>query len=313
MTCASGRGEAFPHGGSPFGFSPLQAASFEERLPGNASPLRKPAISITTGAFYVYPLKSAFRLIADAGFDAVEFVAGPEGWARGDAYVRTQARAHGLRILTVHPPILPFPGWTDIPAFLPRMVRAALALEAQVLCIHPVDAPTPDCELSGRFVRALESALRSLEGTGTRLALENLAHFGPRDARLWWHDPAHLSALADEMGLPLVLDTAHADSTPLGLQGVYEMFRGRIANVHLSDARAKDESQPKWLQTIARHHQIPGEGILSLEQFLAGLRTDGYTGPLTLELSPTPLAIWSPREARKRLAKAREWVEKAVG
>ena len=309
----TGRGETFPASERSSGVAGDGNRLNDGTLCGNASPLQQPPISITTGTFYVYSLKSAFRLIADAGFDAVEFVAGPEGWARGDAYVRKQARAHGLRILTVHPPILPFPGWTDIPAFLPRMVRAAQALEAQVLCIHPVDAPTPDRELSGRFVRALESALRSLEATGTRLALENLAHFGPRDARLWWHDPAHLSALADEMGLPLVLDTAHADSTPLGLQGVYEMFRGRIANVHLSDARAKDETQPKWLQTIARHHQIPGEGILPLERFLAGLRTDGYTGPLTLELSPTPLAIWSPREARKRLAKAREWVEKAVG
>lgn len=272
----------------------------------------RPTISITTGAFYIYPLKSAFRLIADAGYEAVEFVAGPEGWARGNDYVQAQARAHGIRILTVHPPILPFPGWTDIPGFLPRMVEAALAMEAELLCIHPVDAPTPDCELSRRFVRALESALRSLEGTGTRLALENLAHFNARDARLWWHDPAHLFALAQEMGIPLVLDTAHADSTPLALQGVYEMYRGHIANVHLSDARTHG-AESKAFQTLIRHHQVPGQGELPLDAFVAGMVADGYTGPLTLELSPTALAIWSPGEARKRLTSAREWAEKAIG
>jgi sugar phosphate isomerase/epimerase len=271
------------------------------------APHVQPPISITTGAFYVYPLRAAFRLIADAGFDAVEFVAGPEGWVRGNGYVKAQARAHGLRIMTVHPPILPLPGWTDIPAFLPRMVQTALEMEAEVLCIHPPDVPSPDCDLSQRFVDVLKSCLRLLEGTGTHLALENLAHFSPKDARLWWHDPAHLLALAREMGVPMVFDTAHADSTPLGLQGVYDLFRGRIANVHLSDARTKDDSQPKWFQTIAKHHRIPGEGGLPLDVFLADLLADGYAGPLTLELSPTALAIWSPREARKRLAKAREW------
>lgn len=270
---------------------------------------RKPTISITTGALYAYPLKAAFRLFAEAGYEAVEYVAGPEGWARGDDSVRALALAHGLRILTVHPPIIPFPGWTDIPGFVPRMVKSALALGAEVLCIHPPETMTPDSELSLRFREALEAGLRSLEGTGTRIALENLAHFNQRDARLWWHDPARLFGLAQEMGIPMVLDTAHADSAPLGLQGVYDLYRGCIANVHLSDARPKDESQPKWLQTIARHHQVPGGGALPLDAFVAEMVSDGYAGPLTLELSPTALAFWSPAEARKRLAKAREWAE----
>ena len=287
-------------------------------LCGNASPLHlhpgvRPPISITTGAFYVYPLRAAFRLIADAGLDTVELVAGPELWARGCGYVRGAAREHGIRVLTVHPPILPFPGWKDIPANLQRMAQIALAVGAEVLCIHPPDAPTLDCTLSRRFVDALESTLRSLEGTGTKLALENLAHFSRTDARLWWHDPAHLLALAEEMDLPLVLDTAHADSTPLGVNGVYEMFRGRIANVHLSDVRRPSGLvQTKYLQTLAKHHQIPGEGDLPLQALIVDLLARSYAGPLTLELSPIALAIWSPREARKRLARAREWTERAL-
>ncbi len=272
-----------------------------------------PAVSITTGSFYIYPLNAAFRLIADAGYDTVELVVGPELWLRGCGYVGRLAEEHGLRVLSVHPPILPFPGWTDIPAALPRLAKIALSLQAALLCIHPPDVPSPDSAILRRFVEAVGETLRLLEGTGTRLALENLAHFNRKDARLWLHQPENLAALAKEHGLPLVLDTAHADSTPLGLEGVYALFRDRLANVHLSDVRrAGHRPGAKYLQTIIVHHRLPGRGSLPLDALLADLLARGYGGPLTLELSPTALSIWSPRTARRRLVEAREWVENAV-
>lgn len=272
-----------------------------------------PTVSVTTGSFYVYPLRATLRLIADAGYRAVELVVGPEVWLHGCGHASRLAREHGLEILSVHPPILPFPGWTDIPANLPRLARIALDLQATLLCIHPPDVPSADSAILGRFAAALGEALRLLEGTGTRLALENLAHFARRDAELWLHNPENLAAFAEGMGLPLVLDTAHAESTPLGLEGIHALFRDRIANVHLSDVRrTQHRPKAKYMQTLLTHHQLPGSSSLSLDGLLGDLLARGYSGPLTLELSPTALGIWSRRTARKRLVEAREWTEAAV-
>lgn len=272
-----------------------------------------PTISVSTGSFYVYPLSVTFRLIADAGYDAVELVIGPEVWLRGTAHVARLAREHSLAISSVHPPILPFPGWTDIPATPPRLTEIALGLESPLICVHPPDVPSPDSAVLARFVKAVHEALHVLEGTGTHLALENLAHYNRKDARLWLHDPENLLALAQEAGLSLVLDTAHADSTPLGMEGVCSLFRHRIANVHLSDVRSGGcRPGGRYLQPIIVNHQMPGSGRLPLAALLGDLLASGYSGSLTLELSPTALRIWSPRAARERLIKAREWVEAAV-
>jgi sugar phosphate isomerase/epimerase len=266
-------------------------------------------ISVTTGSFYVYPLAAAFRIIAAAGFDMVEYVAGPEGWLRGDYSVRSLAQRYGLRILSVHPPILPFPGWIDIPAFLPRLAQSAVNLDARLLCIHPPDVSSPDDLLAQRFIAALRSTQQLLRDSGTVIALEDLAHFTRRDASLWWHDPANLLALANEMDLPLVFDTSHADSAPPGLEATYALLRDRIVNVHFSDVRPLPRILDRpVLHTYVKHHQLPGSGRLQLDEFVVRLCSGGYEGPLTLELSPTALAIWSPREARRRLAASRRWL-----
>jgi sugar phosphate isomerase/epimerase len=272
-----------------------------------------PTVSVSTGSFYVYPLNVAFRLIADAGYNAVELVIGPEVWLRGTGCVARLAKEHSLAILSVHPPILPFPGWMDVPATLPRLAETALNLEASLVCAHPPHVPSPDSAVLSRFVEAVRETLRLLEGTGTRLALENLAHYNRKDARLWLHNPEHLLALAEEVGVSLVLDTAHADSTSLAMYGVHALFHDRIANVHLSDVR-RGGRRPggRYLQPIIVNHQMPGNGRLPLDALLEDLLASGYTEPLTLELSPTALQIWSPRAARERLVEAREWVEAAV-
>lgn len=270
-------------------------------------------ISVTTGTFYVYSMRRTFRLLAEAGFEAVELVIAPEVWARGAGPALRLAREYGLHILSVHPPIVPFPGWTDIPATLPRLARFASELEAELLCVHPPDVPSENSEVALRFFDALGEARKALDASGASLALENLAHFTRKDAALWWHDPARLLSLAEAFDLPLVLDTSHADSTPLGVEGVTALFHGRIANVHLSDVRSLPRllDRPR-LHTFIKHHQLPGAGRLPLKGFVQDLVAGGYEGPFTLEISPTAAQIWCPARARARLADARRWLEAAL-
>lgn len=92
------------------------------------------------------------------------------------------------------------------------------------------------------------------------------------------------------------------------------MFRGRLVNVHLSDLRDVSphiEKRP-GLHSYVKQHQLPGTGKLRLSEFLSSLARDGYSGAVTLELSPSALSIWNPRAAERKLKDAVEFVRKAI-
>jgi sugar phosphate isomerase/epimerase len=266
-------------------------------------------ISVSTGSLYHRPLSAAFRAIRTAGAESVELVVGPEVWLRGAATVARLAARAGITIDSLHPPILPFPGWLDIPASLARLAALAVAFRARLLCVHPPDVGEHDQALADRFERALDTALGALKGTGVTLALENMAIYLRSELQLRWHDPARLLELAERHGVPLVYDVCHGDSWPTGLNGTWELLRGRTAHIHFSDVRGLPRllDWPR-LHTYFKHHQMPGEGRLPLIPWLRGLCGTGYAGALVLEISPTALGICPGQ----RLKQAVRWTLGAV-
>ena len=62
---------------------------------------------------------------------------------------------------------------------------------------------------------------------------------------------------------------------------------------------------------LIRYHRMLGEGDLPLAPFLAQLRSDGYCGPVSLEVSPWALGAWSLRRTRQRLTQAVDYVRSA--
>ena len=75
----------------------------------------------------------------------------------------------------------------------------------------------------------------------------------------------------------------------------YAAVKGRVVNVHLSDL-LRGRLIPDWkpLYTFFRHHQMPGQGVLPLAEFVRSLVASGFSGHLTLEVSPVALKAWSP-------------------
>ncbi|HEX7588199.1 MAG TPA: TIM barrel protein, partial [Anaerolineae bacterium] len=164
------------------------------------------------------------------------------------------------------------------------------------------------------FVDGVVAVQERLEGTGTRLSVENRARFTARSNGLILSSPQDLRAFADAHDFPMTLDTTHIGSWDLDLLEAYAFFRGRLANVHLSDLRdvsARVERLPR-LHSYAKQHQLPGAGKMPLVEFLQALARDAYDGPITLELSPTALSIWNPRVAERKLKQAVEFVRQAV-
>jgi sugar phosphate isomerase/epimerase len=138
-----------------------------------------------------------------------------------------------------------------------------------------------------------------------RVTLENAGHYHESDQGLMLHDARRLRDFADRHDLLLTLDTSHAGTMAHSLITTYEILRERVVNIHLSDLLAP-RSGPRWqvVETIFRHHQIPGRGVLPLAELVRLLQAQGYDGTCTLEMSPVALQAWSPTRMRRNLAEA---------
>ncbi len=269
-------------------------------------------LSLSTGCIYIYPLRSIFNIARESGFAGVELVVSPEVELRGSRYIRRLAESYGLTVFSLHPPILPFPGWADYRTIVPRLIDLAQEVGAGYIVLHPPNARSLADDRGRRYVEALTKGLQRTEGTGLRIAIENRAFFRPQDRRYVLSDMRDLRFFADELDLPLVLDTAHAATSSYSLTEAYHILAGRLVNVHLSDMRS-----PPWplsghyLHTYLKHHQIPGDGQLPLTDLLGRLASDGYCGPITLEISPIALRIWWPPGVKRQLARCVAYVRRA--
>ena len=268
-------------------------------------------LSLSTGCIYIYPLRSMFSIASECGFAGVELVVSPEVELRGGRYARRLAESYGLTIFSLHPPILPFPGWSDYRTTVPRLIDVAMEAGAGYVILHPPNAHSLADDRGRSYVEALREGLQRTEGTDVRIALENRAFFRSGDRHYALSDMRELRAFADELDLPLVLDTSHTATTSYSLAEAYHILAERLVNVHLSDMRP-----PPWplniyfLHTYLKHHQIPGNGQLPLADLLARLAADGYCGPITLEISPVALRIWWPPSVKSQLARCVAYVSR---
>ncbi len=268
-------------------------------------------MSFSTGSLYTYPLATAFALAQQAGLRDVELVLGPESLWRGAVATGRLAAAYGLTIRSVHPPVLPLPGWTDPATVLQRLLAYAGALSPQPLVV--LHAPRlrriAETAMGRRFLEALAAWRAGPSASRVPIALETPGLFSAADRALELFGVAALAAFAAREGLATTLDTAHVGSLPCNPLDAYALLRDGLANIHLSDLRPVPALLDiSLLQSYIKHHQLPGDGILPLAALLRALRRDGYAGLLTLELSPLALGFWSRARVRQQLARTVVWV-----
>ena len=266
-------------------------------------------LSLSTGTLYIYPLQTVFRWAREAGFDGVELVVNPEAIARGGKAVRRAARAAGLEIFSVHPTVLPLPGWSERWGGLEPTLRLAQEAGAGLLVMHTPRATSLDIGEGLAFRQRIEAWQDRLAGGDLRLAVENKAARSEEQRRYALAPLDRLRAFADRYDLGLVLDTTHAAAAGEDLIRARHIFDSRLANVHLSDVGGRLGRLPlPGLPILLGEHRFPGAGELPLTDLLAGLTTDGYAGPVTLEVNPFALRVWWPSAVRRRLARAVTWL-----
>jgi sugar phosphate isomerase/epimerase len=270
-------------------------------------------LSLSTGTLYIYPLRWIFRQASVAGFDGVELVINPEMILRGGGAVRRLAAEEGLDILSVHPTVVPLPGWRERHGGIGPTVRFALEAGAGIVVLHTPRSESLDQGEGLAFCQQVEAWQRRLAGAGLRLAVENKAVRTERERHYALTPLSRLRAFADDRDLGLVLDTTHAGTAGEDLLEARQMMDGRLVNVHLSDMGgwlplARVPAVWKWVG----QHRFPGAGNLALAALLADLRDHGYGGLLTLEINPFAARFWWPPAARRCLAHGAAWMRRAA-
>jgi len=270
--------------------------------------------SLSTGTLYAYPLSWIFGAARQAGFEGIELVVNPEAIQRGGRAVRRLAEAEGVEILSVHPTVVPLPGWRERRSGIGPTIRLAQEIGAGLVVMHTPRSESLEEGDGLLFRQRVETWQDRLAGGGQRLAIENKA-IRAEEERYYALTPLdRLRAFADRHDLGLVLDTAHAGTAGEDLLEARQVFDSRLCNVHLSDLGGGFPLAGfSLVHRFLGEHRFPGAGEMPLSALLADLKGNAYTGPVTLEVSPWAVRAWWPPAVRRRLAEALAWIKMASG
>ena len=270
--------------------------------------------SFSTGTLYVYPLSWILRLARETGFDGVELVANPEAIVRHGQAVRRLAEAEGMEIISVHPTVVPLPGWRERHGGVARTIRLAQEAGAGLVVLHTPRARSLDEGVGLAFRQRIEAWQSQLAGSDLKLAIENKAVREEHQLHYALTPLAQLRAFAERYDVGLVFDTTHAASAGEDLLRAREVFDGRLANVHFSDMGGRIPlSGSRLARILLSEHRLPGAGDLPLSDLLTSLSREGYTGPVTLEVHPFAARVWWPPAVRRRLIHTVEWMKQVTG
>lgn len=263
-------------------------------------------ISVALGAMMFYPVRSTMAIARTAGFDAVELMLTPSIIRRGVDYYRDVADAASVEVVSVHARL----HYSDVAletkiASDCESVRFAAGLDAcDCVVLHYPTSRTGDLT----HVRAWLDTIceqRARSRPTLRIAVENRAENYDGTMRQQLDNLDRLRIVAGEWGVDVTLDIAHAASFGMDPAIAIDAVAPKLANVHISDARTR-HYRGGILNGVLRDHLIPGSGDIDLRSVADRLRFHGYTGLVTLELSPVSLRVYWPWAPARLLSGARD-------
>ncbi len=249
----------------------------------------------STGSLYTYGIDRCVELASQAGFDGIELMTDRRWDTRQPDYLLRLMARHGLPIVAVHVPLegAAVSGWpADRVGQLRAAVELAEALGAEVVVHHlplrvrigwlragplALPVPWPGRDPYREWIAREYAAFQ--QTTRVTLCIENLPAvrlFGRRVNPGRWNTPAEIVRFPH-----LTLDTTHCGTWGLDPAEVYGRLNGQVRHIHLSNFDGKE-------------HRRPEAGLLRLDRLLARLTADGYTGAVSLEMSPDALSAGRP-------------------
>lgn len=232
-------------------------------------------MSISTGTLFTFPLRKAFQMASEAGFDGMELIINQD-FQRVNSRKLLAELAEIMPILSIHAPFMPLDGWGNPMDSLKRSVELGAEIGIPLVNFHPPSW----LGFEFRFWRWLYRVHDFQKDVGEGkvvLTLENMPWTGRFKTNQYiLSQTEKMIEFINERNLFQTFDCTHMGSGRANFINDFYLFyaTGRIRNIHFSD------------YGHGREHLLPGHGILPLTRFLNHLRNTGYNETLTLELSP---------------------------
>jgi fructoselysine 3-epimerase len=269
-------------------------------------------IGLSSFLFFYYSLGDAIRKTAEAGYDAIDIWGGRPHAYRKDLApdelreLNTLLDQHHLRVSSFIPAQFRYPTSLcscnetirqDSVAYILDAIETAAALRAPVVSVCPGHTLYGQSKKDawGRLEESLGVICQRARQHGLRIALE------PADAYETdlMNTIAEAMVMVDEMALPelgIVLDSGHVNLTQESFAQAIQSAGPRLFHVHVADNQGQRDQ-----------HLVPGDGTCNFKEMITHLRSAGYTGTLSAELSwdyildPEPPARAAARRMRAYL------------
>ena len=217
----------------------------------------------------------ALEIIAEAGFDGVEF--SHTAHLAPDDLERIAARTGSLGLMpwSVH-------AWTPLAGQAEKIeptvekfrdaAGIVRALGARVVVVHSAGGMDPaGLEERRRANTETLAALAEMVGPDTVVAVENMTSLAD------WQFLVEMVAQCPAANVGLNIDTGHANLGDLGVVTAIRMAGARIRTTHLQDNFGRRDD-----------HLPPGAGQIDFVSALAAFRDAGYNGVYMVEISDCP-------------------------
>ena len=256
------------------------------------------SVQCSTGPFWGFDLERAMDFLAEAGFTEIEIMVTRDPRTQDPEIPARLAAERGLEIASVHGPFLVITKtvWGSDPLRkIRRGVEMCKALGAGSYIVHP---PYLWERAYAKWV-VNEAADYEAE-TGVTVAVETMYPkwvAGRRVKGYRWLDPAALAHAAHRVAL----DTSHLTVARYDILDSLQVLLPKLVHVHLSDNAGDGRDG----------HLELGQGILSVDRFLAELGRSDYAGAVSLELSVRRY-LERPKELVAMLKRSREYTEEKL-
>ncbi len=233
-------------------------------------------ISLSSGSLFTLPMRKAFELSAEAGFDGVELIINQD-FQRINPVKMVRSLQEIAPINSIHAPFMPLDGWGGPIQSLFHSIELAADTGIPLVNFHPPSWLGLEIGF-WRWLYRIRDFQKEIGLDGEVLVtIENMPWVGK-----YKMNPNILSSTRDmitfihEHNLYLTFDTTHMGSGKANFINDFYLFyeSGRIRNIHFSD------------YGFGHEHLIPGRGRLPLTRFLNHLKHTDYQGCVTLEVSP---------------------------
>lgn len=233
---------------------------------------------LSAGSLYTRPLNFACEIARDLGFDGVEVIINHDfEYSGGRRLLDNLCGIHP--ITSLHAPFFDINGWGNKAQQLEKTVDLAIAHEIPLVNFHPPAWLTMERKF-WRWLNKIEDFQQQVGRGQVTLTIENMPANGPLGCNPHFLNKTEaMIEFMHQRNLYLTFDTAHMGTNRTNFLTDFHFFydSGRIRNVHFSD------------YANGREHLLPGHGKLPLTRFLNHLRSTGYDGTITLELTPHEL------------------------